>query len=267
MVSFNPWVTDQATKQSTPGLQDAYSVAHDAERFEYDSNYWKAMLASTQDKEIISVDDDSDIDWDHDRDMAEAIRLSLLDNDSQNAQLQSSPLASHSTHSNAQYGSPLSVNNNFRMHPTYSGLSLPIPESSRELPYSFIHMPLPSSQHHTFEPSTPSSKRRSPSPSAALRDEMSLPPQKRKLSGQFQNSWRSDPFSPASHASNDSRSPTLELSGEDMQLSKSRRKKQQFPPRSRKTPSGISTGDTLRRQGPNASVCAILDDDTLDEEL
>lgn len=181
MIPFDPSAASESIKRSTPGLQSAYRLALEAEESEYDLDYWKVMLASTQDTGVLGSLDSDDEDWTNDPEMLEAIQLSLLDNAPQRLQRQPNYTAIQSSPSNSRIELSVPSSRRFRPHLANSKLSLPVRKHSTE-PALFTPAPSPTSKH-SFEYPSVLSKRSSPPSPTRSDDRSPTLSQERKLIG------------------------------------------------------------------------------------
>ena len=280
MNPFDPFAADDSTKRSTPGLEYAYNVAREAEESGPDLDYWKVILASSQDKEIITIDSDDD-DWDSDPEMRQAIQMGIIGVSTQKTHHQPKLPTSRTKSSTVWPDSSPPGAGRFESHPYDSELSLPV---RRSVPRpSRLLTPTPSPPGKANASTLPSQFPKRPSTiSSAYHDDELPSPRRRKLSYCSKSPLRADPFQFSSQSSQSTDSPIFVLSDEDgLPLPASRRKShtatglepsrhpsQQSTLRSKKAPQpNLSAKQVFLRNGLHASASAVPDDDIIEEDL
>lgn len=267
MIPFDPSVADEATKRSTPGLQNAYKLAHEAEECSYDLDYWQAMLASTQ-PEVINIDSDGD-DWSNDPEMLQAIRLSLLEDTSQKPQQQPTK------YTGAQVGlrnikpyPSFPKTKGFGLHSTDSRPSSLNSGACRD-PDSAAPAPSPSRTYTDSRQIHPFAKRLNPPSPSASPNKSALLPQEEKPMGQFAGFRSSESLRIPSQRSHGLPSPAYGISSKDtQQLSTSSHGPPQALPISRTVARpGLDAKQIFQQHRLNVLASVAPDRDIIEENL
>jgi|SRR5690242_4584362 len=265
MIPFDPSVADEATKRSTPGLQNAYKLAHEAEECAYDLDYWQAILASTQ-PEVIDSDSE---DWSNDPEMLEAIQLSLLEDTSQK------PRQQPSKYTGAQFGlrniNPYSSSQkakSFLLHSTDSKPSSPNSGAPGD-PKPPTPTTSQSKAYTGFRQIHPFTKRPSPPSPSASDNKSPMLPQEKKHKGQFEGFRRGEPLRISPQRSYNLPSPAYGISSKDtQQLSTSTYVPSQALPISRTAARpGLNAKQIFQQHGLNVSASVAPDRDIIEENL
>ncbi|KAJ8111282.1 hypothetical protein OPT61_g6091 [Boeremia exigua] len=278
MIPFDPSTADEHAKRSVPGLSDAYDVACEAENSGFDLDYWKAILASSQEQETMVVDSDNE-DWSHDPEMFQAIQMSILDCGPQKTASRSNTPAACSNQATNRSRSATLRAESHAPDPYDSELPLLIRRPVQQIPR--ILPPAPSS---LFKSSLYDDHPRLPKRLglSSINADTKSPssPQRRRLDEYIGSSTRVDPFSPFSQPSRN-KSPTIYISDSDSsspprrkrpcainETSSSSRRPQHSVGSSRKSAtSGVTAEQVFRRNDLNTSASVAPHDDVLDEEL
>ncbi|KAF2633939.1 hypothetical protein BU25DRAFT_465158 [Macroventuria anomochaeta] len=282
MNHFNPFAADDNTKRSTPGLEDAYTVALEALEAGLDLNHWKGILTTSQDQDVISINSDDD-NLDDDPQMRLAIKMGIVvDVRSAEAPYRTKPPAVRIRRCNAgpDLSSPRAAN--VAPHSYDSELSSPVRRHFQRPSRLPTPTPSPPSKTEIFNISSQWSKRSSPPSPAYSDDDLPSPSRRRKLTGSSEISRRVDPFQLSSQSSQSTPSPTFVLSDEDDLPSPPRLRKsstatglkpsryipQQSASRSKKVAQSVlSAKRVFLRNGLSASVSAMPDADVIEEDL
>jgi hypothetical protein len=282
MNEFDPFAADKKTKESTPGLGDAYDVALEALDHGLDLNHWKSTLATKRDHEVITIDSDDDDDLGSDDQMRQAIELGIV-----NAPLRKIPrpppqLAFQGRRSNIQSDQLPPRTGQFVPHLFDNELSLPVHRQAQQ-PLR-LHTPTPSSPAKVtlLDSSLRLPKRLSPPLPACSDDELPSPSRRRKLSFGPDMSRQTNSYNSASQLSQRTVSPTFTFSDdENAPLPPCRRRSGianglnlsgHLPQQSAGNPSeaagsGLSAKELFMRNGLHASASAMPDDDIIEGDL
>lgn len=264
MAPFNPSTIDDDTKRSTPGLEAAYDYANMAETSGYDLETWGALLRSSEDQGIITIDssDDNkgieDLSGD-DPELWHAIKLSLRDHKLQKARCTST------------------LNNNTKLSQLHFGMSKSPPSADEQevlrrrpfqsppglLPLGLSPLP----KTHLSDYRTPTAKRPSSSPSDS-EDDNKPPVQRRKLrcdslgsQGSYKSFVDEDKHEPRSKPQRWGSSATSKGIAQTCFP-------QQVPFRSRNSiASGLSTQKVFPGNGFNAPSSTTPTSDIIEEDL
>ncbi|KAH6616305.1 hypothetical protein C7974DRAFT_42200 [Boeremia exigua] len=246
MIPFDPSAADDSTKRSTPGLEDAYDVAREAQESGFDLQYWKVILASSQDQQIITIDSD-DEDWNHDPQMQIAIKMGLIKDTSLKAKV------AGSEHLNARPGPSIPRAEIFAPYPSSSELPLP---SRRPVLQAPTPTPSPTNRS-SFLYHYPQPLQRASSPFIDSDAETPSPLQKRKRGDHLEDLYDKSP-SHRRRKTNIAAGPkTPELISQPAVASKNSAR------------SSLTANQVFRRNGLNAStlVSAPPDADVIEEDL
>ncbi len=284
MVPFDPLAANDTIKRSTPGLADAYAVACEAGSSEYDLNYWKAILASSEDRVPIVIDSDEE-DWSGDPEMLRAIQMGIIDGGSQKTHLRSTPPATHTLQSNIKSRPSASLSKGFAFHPYSTGLQLPIRRPVQRSPRpltSVPSLPSPPDRYSSHNHYSRSPKRPSP-PSIKLNDELPATLQRRRLNDYIEDSKQADLLCQSPEPAQRILPPIFYLSDDDdgqpqpplrkrpspvTEPPPSRNIRQQITTSIRKSPTpSLSAAQVFRRNGLNTSASVAPENDILEEDL
>lgn len=263
MNEFDPFAADKKTKESTPGLGDAYDVALEALEHGLGLDHWKSTLTTERDHEVIIIDSEDDDDLGSDDQIRQAIELGIV----------SAPLRKTS-----RPPPPLAL-------PFDNELSLPIRRQVQQPLRLLTPILSPPAKANLFNSTLRLPKRPSPPLPAYSDDELPYPLRKRKLRFSPGMLSKTKSYRSSSQVLQRTVSPTFALSDdEDLLLPPRRRRsgtanemnptnpKRNLPQRStcklsKATGSDLSANKLFIRNGLNASASAIPDDDIIGGDL
>ena len=280
MHEFDPSAADEETKKSTTGLEDAYDVALEALQHGLDLDHWRSALAIEQVNGAITIDSEDNDDWSNEPQMLEAIRLGIISAPLQKVAHTPPPLGLSGICTTVQSGQRPSRPAHSIPHLWDSQPSLSVYEQTQQP--SRLPTPTPSPPRKTnpfvHPPRLP--KRPSPPSPAYSDDKTSSLSRRRKLGTDM---WRqASSYQSSLQLSQSTISPNSNFSDGEEPLPRPRRRKSStvsvpktqtyLPPQqacesNKAAGSGLSSKEVFMRNGLNASVSAVPDDDIIEGDL
>ncbi|KAF1932644.1 uncharacterized protein M421DRAFT_89018 [Didymella exigua CBS 183.55] len=265
MTTFDPSAADKETKRTTPGLQEAYDIALDSLDVELPLEYWKAILDSIQEEELPPVDNDQN-GFDSDPEMAEAIRMGIIDVPPQIIRSRQKPPVPRMGLSSGV--SKPSHSRRVSSVPHQYDTELPLPIRKHPQPPSSLLTlaPSPLVANKSFSFSSRPPKRSGPPTPAYVDDDLLSPTQRRKL-GRNTGAERASAYQTTSQSTQGISSSPFTFSDD------SEDELPPPPPRGKSSirrPASVlplSAQDLFLNNGLRASTPAAPDADVIEEDL